>query len=65
MRLYKIRASEGRPSYDDLIHDDEVRCTSYFSKLNPVDNGEVGYFVNIVENSKFEFGIVVQVLKTV
>lgn len=41
-RIYKIPAVEGKPSYD-YLRDDEVRCTSYFSKLNPLENGEVCY----------------------
>jgi len=39
-KIYNVRAVEGKPSYD-YLRDDEVRCTSYFSKLNPVENGEV------------------------
>ena len=39
-KLYNISASPGKPSYD-YLRDDEVRCTSYFSKLNPLENGEV------------------------
>ncbi|KAL3869139.1 hypothetical protein ACJMK2_041856, partial [Sinanodonta woodiana] len=38
-RLYNIPASLGVPTYD-YIRDDEVRCTSYYSKLNPLENGE-------------------------
>ena len=40
MKLYNIPAAPGKPSYD-YLRDDEVRCTSYFSKLNPLENGEV------------------------
>lgn len=44
-KIYNVRAVEGKPSYD-YLRDDEVRCTSYFSKLNPLENGEVwAYFV--------------------
>jgi laminin alpha 1/2 len=39
-RIYNVPAVEGKPSYD-YLRDDEVRCTSYFSKLNPLENGEV------------------------
>ncbi|KAH3697084.1 hypothetical protein DPMN_084569, partial [Dreissena polymorpha] len=38
--IYKVPAVEGKPSYDYLA-DDEVRCTSYFSKLSPFENGEI------------------------
>ena len=31
-------ASSGAPKY---LHDTEVMCTSYFSKLYPLENGEV------------------------
>ena len=41
-KLYNISASPGKPSYD-YLRDDEVRCTSYFSKLNPLENGEVNF----------------------
>ena len=40
MTLYNTPATPGKPSYD-YLRDDEVRCTSYFSKLNPLENGEV------------------------
>lgn len=40
MKLYNIPAAPGKPSYD-YLRDDEVRCTSYFSKLNPLENGEI------------------------
>ncbi|XP_052775570.1 laminin subunit alpha-2-like [Mya arenaria] len=39
-RVYNIPALQGKPSYD-YLRDDEVRCTSYFSKLNPLENGEI------------------------
>ncbi|XP_053394147.1 laminin subunit alpha-2-like isoform X2 [Mercenaria mercenaria] len=39
-RIYNVPTVEGKPSYD-YLRDDEVRCTSYFSKLNPVENGEI------------------------
>lgn len=39
-RIYNVPSVEGKPSYN-YLRDDEVRCTSYFSKLNPLENGEV------------------------
>lgn len=36
---YNIHPRPGTPSY---IKDDEVICTSYYSKIHPLENGEVG-----------------------
>ena len=47
MKLYNIPAAPGKPSYD-YLRDDEVRCTSYFSKLNPLENGEVNLDIFIL-----------------
>ena len=47
MKLYNIPAAPGKPSYD-YLRDDEVRCTSYFSKLNPLENGEVNFDIFIL-----------------
>lgn len=35
---YNIHPRPGTPSY---IKDDEVICTSYYSKIHPLENGEV------------------------
>ena len=35
---YGIEAREGKPTYRS---DSEVICTSYYSKLNPLEDGEV------------------------
>ena len=44
-KLYNVKALKGKPKYD-YLRDDEVRCTSYFSKLNPLENGEVHLYIN-------------------
>jgi hypothetical protein len=38
MRLFQMSASTGVPRFEK---DDQVICTSYFSKLNPLEHGEV------------------------
>lgn len=38
LQTYGIAPTVGRPRYG---RDDDVICTSYYSKLNPVNNGEV------------------------
>lgn len=35
---YNIHPRPGTPSY---VKDDEVICTSYYSKIHPLENGEV------------------------
>lgn len=40
---YKIKATDGKPRFRS---DDEVICTSYYSKLNPLEGGEVSYYFN-------------------
>lgn len=38
MRAFGVPASVGLPKF---TRDDEVICTSHFSKLNPLENGEI------------------------
>ena len=35
---FGVEPRQGKPSYR---YDDEVICTSYYSKLDPLENGEV------------------------
>ena len=45
-------ARTGAPKY---LYDTEVMCTTYFSRLNPLDNGEV--FVLFLASFRFVFSI--------
>lgn len=38
MRVFGVPATVGVPKFE---RDDEVICTSYYSKLNPLENGEI------------------------
>ena len=38
MKMFLFDFRKGKPSYR---YDDEVICTSYYSKLEPMENGEV------------------------
>lgn len=42
LERYGIPATKGKPHY---ITDSDVICTSYYSKLSPVENGEVNILI--------------------
>ena len=46
MKAYNIEATVGKPRFRS---DNEVICTSYYSKLNPLEGGEVSdYFFEVL-----------------
>lgn len=40
---FKVPATKGKPHY---FTDSEIICTSYFSKLTPLENGEVSQLLS-------------------
>ena len=44
---YGIPATKGRPRY---TKDDDVICTSYYSKIVPLQNGEVSLQIHSIRN---------------
>ena len=47
---FGVEPRRGKPSYN---YDDEVICTSYFSKLEPLTDGEVSFFANFTNFTIF------------
>jgi len=43
-KVYNLPASSGVPKYR---FDNEVTCTSYFSRLIPLENGEVSIYAGV------------------